>query len=84
MKWIPGGSIRPRRWDGVEGAKDCDDRSAERGWPCDGVDGVGDGVAHPSESGEALLDVRQGLRRSDGGARLLEDFEVGYFGAIHR
>ena len=80
------GSIRPLRRDGVEGAKDGNERSAERGWPRDGVesvDDVGDGVAHPSESGEALLDVGQSLRWSDGGARLLEGFEIGDFGAVH-
>ncbi len=48
------------------------------------VDSVGDGVAHPRKGSEALLDVGQGLRWSDGHARLLEGFAVGHFGAVHR
>ncbi len=59
-------SIRPlwRNW--VEGPKDVEEWGAERRRPRNRVDAVGDGVADPSKSSKALLDVGWCLRRTDG------------------
>jgi hypothetical protein len=52
-------SVGPLRWDRIKGPKIIEERSAKRSGPRCRIDGVGDGVANPSESSESLLDVRQ-------------------------
>ena len=46
-------------WDRIKGPKIIEERGTKRSWPRGRIDGVGDGVANPSESSESLLDVRQ-------------------------
>jgi hypothetical protein len=50
-------SVGPLWWYRIEGPKIIEERGAKRSWPRCRIDGVGDGVANPSESSESLLDI---------------------------
>ena len=69
-------SVGPLRWDRIKGPKIIEERSAKRSGPRCRIDGVGDGVANPSENGESLLNIGHQLGRAEGDAGLFEGFEV--------
>jgi hypothetical protein len=75
-------SVGPLRWDRIKGPKIIEERSAKRSGPRCRIDGVGDGVANPSKSGESLLNIGHQLGRAEGDARLFKSFEVLVLGAL--
>jgi hypothetical protein len=80
---LAGGSVRPGGRNGIKSAKAGEERRTKQGWSRSRVDSIGDGVAHPCQGGVALLDIRQSLRCSDGGTRLLDGFDMGLICAVH-
>jgi hypothetical protein len=54
-----GWSVGPLWWNRIKGPKIIEEGGAKRSWPRGRIDGVSNGVANPSESGESLLDIRK-------------------------
>ena len=75
-------SVGPLWWYRIKGPKIIEERGAKRSWPRCRIDGVGDGVANPSKSGESLLNIGHQLGRAEGDAGLFKSFEVLVLGAL--